>query len=278
MSQKIFIGGLKGDIKEEELMVYFSHFGQVKSIEIPRSKKSRKKGRGYCILEMELESARKEILTRSEESELVFQGRKLHIKPYYTGEALKQFHESFNSRRVYVSGLDKQISDQQFLATFSQFGTIESGYVLRKFKTGESRGEGFVLFRQTESAEAAILGSEGLRSLGQEIKARLYNKHRVQNEKKKKMLLEREQAGERGNSPQINVRSSSRMGMPWNLELLTLKPYKYRYHLLMSPDYFNHNQRTNLKLNFLSNQRKTYLIQRKFQRLEDGWILAQFRM
>jgi translation initiation factor 3 subunit G len=55
-----------------------------------------------------------------------------------------------------ISDLSRQITDQEFISRFSQFGKITRSFLARDYKTGELRGYGYITFLRRESAVKAI--------------------------------------------------------------------------------------------------------------------------
>ena len=189
MSKKLFIGGLKGNIKKKDLDQFLKTFGPIKMLKIAKDKKAKYICKGYCIVQMQNERDYKKLLEGREP--IYFQNRKLHVKPYFEGEDLAKFHQDFNLRRVFVQGLNKVTSDSIFVNYFNKFGQIENGYILRSFKTKESKEEGFILYKSKKSAENLIKAYkerklENYDHLGSEITVGYYNKYVMEREKNKK--------------------------------------------------------------------------------------------
>ena len=151
----IFVGGLRGTAKEKDLNNFFSQFGEVKEVKIKRKKTAT--GFlvciGHCIITMSSIEGQAKVLAQND---LYFEGRKLYCQRYMTGPELSQFHKNFNSRRVHICGLFEWITDDQFLKTFAKFGPIENGYILKETSQNASKGSGFILYRDPQSAIQAI--------------------------------------------------------------------------------------------------------------------------
>ena len=58
--------------------------------------------------------------------------------------------------KLYVGNLPYNISDDQLEAVFSRFGTPDSARVVMDRDTGQSKGFGFVEFRNEEQARQAL--------------------------------------------------------------------------------------------------------------------------
>lgn len=60
------------------------------------------------------------------------------------------------SRNVYVATLPQTLNDAELMNLFAPFGVVLSAKIMREKKTRQSKGYGFVLFRDEESAVAAV--------------------------------------------------------------------------------------------------------------------------
>jgi RNA recognition motif-containing protein len=72
--------------------------------------------------------------------------------------------------KVYVGNLSKNTTDAEFTALARQFGTPESATVVKDRGTGQSRGFGFIEYKNAEEAKAAIAGLNGKEVGGQVLK------------------------------------------------------------------------------------------------------------
>jgi len=80
--------------------------------------------------------------------------------------------------RLYVGNLPYNISDDQLQAIFAKFGTPDSARVITDRDTGQSKGFGFVEFRNDEQAKQA-LSLDGTEYGGRSLKV---NEARPKNE------------------------------------------------------------------------------------------------
>jgi nucleolysin TIA-1/TIAR len=62
---------------------------------------------------------------------------------------------------IFVGDLSNEVSDDVLLQAFSAFGSVSEARVMWDYKTGRSRGFGFVSFRGREDAEKAISAMDG---------------------------------------------------------------------------------------------------------------------
>lgn len=83
----------------------------------------------------------------------IFQGRKLTIKPYLKGEELRKFKEELLQRRIFVKHLPFNWNDDDLEHFFTQFGKIDSAYIVFDKKTKFSRQFGYVITATKELAD-----------------------------------------------------------------------------------------------------------------------------
>jgi len=65
------------------------------------------------------------------------------------------------AKKLYVSNLPYNISDEELKELFSQAGTVESVTIIRDKMSGRSRGFGFVEMSTDEEADKAIAELNG---------------------------------------------------------------------------------------------------------------------
>jgi cold-inducible RNA-binding protein len=72
--------------------------------------------------------------------------------------------------KVYVGNISSEVTDLQFKDLFAPFGKPESANLVKDRGTGQSRGFGFVEFKNDDEARAAIAGLNGKEVNGQALK------------------------------------------------------------------------------------------------------------
>ncbi len=70
---------------------------------------------------------------------------------------------------IYVGNLSSDVTEEDLLRAFSEFGQVESANVIKDKFSGESRGFGFVEMPTKDEANAAINGLNGKELNGQAI-------------------------------------------------------------------------------------------------------------
>lgn len=75
--------------------------------------------------------------------------------------------------KLFIGGLSWSTDDETLADAFRPFGTVQSARVVLDRETGRSRGFGFVVFLDPESANRAIAGMQGQELDGRQIRVDL---------------------------------------------------------------------------------------------------------
>lgn len=153
MHFKVFLGGLSGLAGEKEIKEYFSTFGTVLKLEIPKNSKSHKYCKGYGILGMAEKEAANTII---EQKTHRVNGRIIHCRPFLKGPKLKDQTQKLHSSKVFITEMPTWMKNDDMSRCFTKFGPIVDAYTIKDLETGESRGYGYVLFEQQKSAKKAL--------------------------------------------------------------------------------------------------------------------------
>jgi RNA recognition motif-containing protein len=70
----------------------------------------------------------------------------------------QQANPAVNSKKLFVGNLSWNLTKDDLLQLFSEFGTVEDAIVLTDKYSGRSKGFGFVTMSTDEEAQAAIAG------------------------------------------------------------------------------------------------------------------------
>ncbi|MCC6619987.1 MAG: hypothetical protein IT385_01950 [Deltaproteobacteria bacterium] len=74
------------------------------------------------------------------------------------------------SKRLLVEGLDWGVTDAQLARVFAPFGDLDEAKIAQDWETGRSRGFGYVTFKDSGDAEAAIAGLDGQKLAGKTLR------------------------------------------------------------------------------------------------------------
>ena len=143
------MGGLGPSVQEADLISYFTNFGQVSATKVVVDANTGVR-RGFGFVTMEKQEAFRAIFA----SRHVIGGRVVNIRRLQTDcESLP--------RKIFVGGLNPALSEVQVECYFSRFGPVEDVTILRMptcdGTLGRSRGFGFVLFTEDDSARRCLL-------------------------------------------------------------------------------------------------------------------------
>lgn len=109
-----------------------------------------RKRQGYVFVHFEEEQKLKNFLKIKT---LMFGKRKLTIKPYLKGDALRKFKQDLLDRRLFVKHLPSNWRDSDLENFFKKFGEIDSAYIVYDKITNNSRQFGYVMTETQELAE-----------------------------------------------------------------------------------------------------------------------------
>jgi RNA recognition motif-containing protein len=146
LSHLAFLTGLGSEINLPELVQCL----KTKFTGIIAFSKLPKKRTGYTFIAF----SRKELLDQFLAArEITFKDRKLSIKPYLTGDRLEQFKANLNNRRLFVNLIPLEWEDDHLNSFFSQFGEVESAYIIKERNTSVSKGFGYVITKDLSLAD-----------------------------------------------------------------------------------------------------------------------------
>ena len=74
------------------------------------------------------------------------------------------------AKRLLVEGLDWAVTEGQLMRVFAPFGDLDETRIAVDWETGRSRGFGYVTFRDSGDAEAAIAGLDGQKLAGKTLR------------------------------------------------------------------------------------------------------------
>jgi len=161
---KLFVHGLSFQTSKETLQKEYSQYGSVKEAVVLVDKKGASKGYGFVTFEnaeqalLAAKEPKKRIDSRMTHCNLAFKGNPKKfaaIGGSQTGLSPKQ-RENANDRRLFVHSLAWKTTDQTLYQAFQEHGELQEAVVIRDKKTNKSKGYGFVTYKYSESARAAL--------------------------------------------------------------------------------------------------------------------------
>lgn len=157
----VFIGGLPGLTKKEDLSSVFSTYGEISEIKFHNDINS-KVNKGYGLIIFKFKEGYKKAL---KQPELPFQGRNISCQPYLTGSELENYLNNLNSRRLFIKYIPKSFTNEKLFHIFSHYGDVDFAYVVKDPKTELSKGFGYVAYK-TESTKDRVLEIKSIKIEG----------------------------------------------------------------------------------------------------------------
>lgn len=160
--EKIFIGSIKNNTKPKDLQNMLLNSGGVLKVKKLYPKKGRVK-KGFAIYEVLFK--RYFTLKTFLKKRFFLEGEELFLTEYLNDNQVHKRNNELKYRKLHISGLEDNITDDQFFQMFERFGEIETAYVSRdrfekkKQQMIEQNIEphiklfGFVTFKDSSSAE-----------------------------------------------------------------------------------------------------------------------------
>lgn len=142
-SRTLFVGGLAWDTTEHDLKDYFGRFGIVTEVNIKHDALTGNP-RGFGFITFDNEESLNYVIDNGPH---MVRGK--NVVP-------KKAESRLLSKKIFVGGIDKSLTEHEIKAYFTQFGKVES-IKLPFDKTKNRRREFcFIIFENEEAAEAAV--------------------------------------------------------------------------------------------------------------------------
>jgi RNA recognition motif-containing protein len=141
--RKLFLGGLSWDTEEQDILNYFSKFGQIANVNIKYDSMTGKP-RGFGFITFNNTSSIDQVLAGGPH---MIKNRAVDPKRPRTKPAFK---------KIFVGGVDADMSKDDIKAYFERFGTVEGIECPFDKQRGRRREFCFIIFDTEEAAEAAV--------------------------------------------------------------------------------------------------------------------------
>ena len=153
MSSRLFIGGISYDTTKHDLQEYFSRFGYITDCSIIYNK-STGISKGYGFIKIKDRPVANTIL---EHGKHYIRGRLVDVDEALDGEAAAPNHLITKGlRRLFVGGLNSQITVRHLLEYFSTFGKVLNIFKIADPISKVERNFGYVEFEKVEDAQVAL--------------------------------------------------------------------------------------------------------------------------
>ncbi|KAI0807560.1 hypothetical protein C8Q74DRAFT_1228058 [Fomes fomentarius] len=162
----IFIKNLDEQIDNKALHDTFAAFGNVLSCKVATDEHGRSKGYGFVHYETAeaAETAIKAVNGMLLNDKKVYVGH--HISRKERQSKIEEMKSQFTN--IYVKNLDPEVTQEEFVDLFEQFGKVTSA-VVQIDDEGKSRGFGFVNFETHEEAQKAVEALHDLEHHGRKL-------------------------------------------------------------------------------------------------------------
>lgn len=164
----VFVAQIHPKVDEKDLFEFFSHVGRVEDIRLIRDQRTQK-SKGLCYVEFsETESVHKAVALSGQ----LIGGYPITITII---EADKQKPTTGDGKalRLYVGNLHVNVTENQIRPIFDAFGELDFIELHKDPATGDSKGFGFVQYKNEADAHSALSQLNGLEIAGQNIKVGL---------------------------------------------------------------------------------------------------------
>lgn len=150
----LFVGGLPSVVTEESIHSGFDRFGEIQSIKVAKNKKSQL-SKGYAYVYLKTSATLEEII----QSRVVIQDREVDVQIASTKSEKKTHGSINNQRKIFVGSLPGESTGEHLQELFQKFGEIVRAYIIYDFFSKESKGYGYVEFKESSSASKALKSS-----------------------------------------------------------------------------------------------------------------------
>lgn len=164
MTEKIFVGNIPTDSKPSELLdILKSSFKLIEFTKLHPKKGSIKKG--FMILELFHQKKEEDFLKKISKEKFFFKGQELYFSKYLSEKEVEERNNELREKKLFVSDLPEETTDEEFHKILSFFGPIETCYLSRdRYMKKKVRNEessinslfGFVTFKDKISAKKCL--------------------------------------------------------------------------------------------------------------------------
>ncbi len=155
--EAIFVGGVPAEADETYLQQNFEKFGEIKTVKIINSVKTKKPKR-FAIVTFSQPISGKILM-----QEHWLLGRKVDVKEYLSGEEANNKLNREKQRKVFVGGLPLTVTNgiisliiDLLKNYFQQFGRVVEANIVYNHETMRSRGFGFVIFHDEKTVDEVL--------------------------------------------------------------------------------------------------------------------------
>lgn len=174
----IFVSAIHPRIEEEDLFEFFSLVGRVEDIQLIRDQRTGKsKGLAYVEFSTVEDAQKSQVLNGQLLGGYPIQVQMPKTAASNSSSSSKQKEEKkapppelIDGIRIYVGSLNFAVNENDLRPIFEAFGPIVSMEIHRDSMTGQSKGFGFIFYRNKADGETAMAALDGYEVAGRKIK------------------------------------------------------------------------------------------------------------
>lgn len=151
--RKLFIGGLSLNTTDETLREFYSQFGELLDCVVMRDGTT-KKSRGFGFVSFSTsEEVDRAMTARPHEID----GKAVDPKRAVPREQSSRAESNISTKRLYVSGVREDHTEDSFTQYFSSFGNVQKVEIITDKATDKPRGFAFVTFDDYDAVDKCVL-------------------------------------------------------------------------------------------------------------------------
>ncbi|KAK0407305.1 hypothetical protein QR680_019127 [Steinernema hermaphroditum] len=151
--RKMFIGGLTATTSDEMLRDYYSQWGELVDCVVMRDPNT-KRSRGFGFVSYSKQSEVDLAMTNRPH---VIDNKTVDPKRAVPREQSQRSEANISSKRLYVSGVREEHTEEMFVNHFSKYGTVLKAEIIMDKNTGKPRGFAFITFDDYDAVDKCVL-------------------------------------------------------------------------------------------------------------------------
>jgi len=245
----VFVGGIKGNHNEENLLAYFEMFGPVSKVSMKMKPSNNGRDKeincGFAVVGFYSKEIAQKVIDLQTHH---IGGRLVTCRQVLSGEDLILSKRSKDDRKIFISNLSPKTVNSDLISLFSKFGELESAYTISDQKNGKSQGYGFAIFKQKESLQNAILKCKGKKLHGRKINVSKYvdKTEKAQNDQQE-IQIKLEEEKPKKDKLQISLQATDLLNSVVIASALDLEKNKNQIHAQGAKKLFNLEKPTSRK-------------------------------
>uniref|UniRef100_A0A1I7WN80 Heterogeneous nuclear ribonucleoprotein A1 n=1 Tax=Heterorhabditis bacteriophora TaxID=37862 RepID=A0A1I7WN80_HETBA len=151
--RKIFVGGLTGNTTDDVMREFYGQFGELTDIIVMRDPNT-KRSRGFGFVTF---GAKSMVDAAMAARPHVIDGKTVDPKRAVPRDDKNRNESNVSTKRLYVSGVREDHTEDMFTEYFSKFGTVVKAEIILDKVTNKPRGFGFVTFDDYDPVDQCVL-------------------------------------------------------------------------------------------------------------------------